>query len=213
MLWALSTTGQRIKPAPGVKGVCPICGTEVLAKTGYINIWHFSHRSKQDCDNWSENESAWHYKWKSLVPEEMQEVVIKRTFHVRERLSELFHDEERIHRADIHNSRQTVIELQHSPLTIPKIQERENFYINLVWLFDFTDATHQFFFKPRDDHETFTWRRPKRWMIAIGKPLFLDFGGDWVFLVKRLQATGRAGPFQGWGYKISKDDFKKIYFV
>lgn len=100
-----------------LKAKCSGCGDDVIAKCGEIKIWHWAHVNKE-CDSWYEPESAWHIGWKSLAPPDNQEVVIGP------------------HRADIRTSKGTVIELQHSPISPEEIREREQFYGDMIWIFD-----------------------------------------------------------------------------
>lgn len=41
-----------------------------------------------------------------------------------------------LHRADVRTPSGTVVEFQHSPITLETIQERETFYGDLMWVFD-----------------------------------------------------------------------------
>ena len=68
---------QRIEATPNALGVCPCCGTEMIAKCGNRKVWHWAHKTKQTCDHWWENETQWHRDWKDQFPVEWQEVVHK----------------------------------------------------------------------------------------------------------------------------------------
>ena len=43
MLIALDSNSQRITPLPGQRAVCPCCKSEVNAKCGEVNAWHWAH--------------------------------------------------------------------------------------------------------------------------------------------------------------------------
>lgn len=208
MFWAHDENGSPIQASPGVRGLCPMCGGEVHSRTGELVTWHFAHSRGHilDCDRWWEHEGYWHLKWKEAVPPHMREYVIRRD--VRQPNGSLL---ETVHRADILNGRGMVIELQHSPLTPSVVREREQFYENMIWIFDFTDPVRRsrFHFKRSGDHHTFIWKRPLRWMFAASRPVFLDLGGM-LFCVKRFSNTA---PSHGWGYYINKNAFMQIYFV
>jgi Competence protein CoiA-like family len=45
-------------PEKGKTGICIGCGQEVISKSGNIKIHHWSHKVKEDCDTWSEPETA-----------------------------------------------------------------------------------------------------------------------------------------------------------
>ena len=57
MQYALNNQNERVEATPGFIGTCECCKSEVLAKCGTINIWHFAHRTLKDYDNWYESES------------------------------------------------------------------------------------------------------------------------------------------------------------
>jgi competence CoiA-like predicted nuclease len=59
---------KKTEPMPGGKGICSCCGSETIAKCGKYKLWHWSHKSKKNCDSWWENETKWHRQWKSYFP-------------------------------------------------------------------------------------------------------------------------------------------------
>lgn len=118
-----TVNGVRQEAEPKLRGTCPNCGAEVVARCGQKRIWHWSHVGKLECDRWWEPETEWHRAWKALFPQEWQEVI-----HVAA-------DGER-HIADVKNDRGWVIEFQHSPLDPEERLSRENFYGTMVWVVD-----------------------------------------------------------------------------
>lgn len=112
------TLGKREPTIKGDRAKCPACDSVVIGKCGELIVHHWAHASKLDCDPWSEGETQWHRDWKSCLPPENQEVVIGP------------------HRADIVLADKTVVELQHSAISPEVIREREQFYGNMIWLFD-----------------------------------------------------------------------------
>jgi len=122
MQYAL-VNGARQEAEPKLRGTCPNCDAEVVAKCGQKRIWHWSHLGKLECDRWWKPETEWHRAWKALFPQEWQEVI-----HVAA-------DGER-HIADVKNDRGLVIELQHSPLDPQERLSRERFYERMVWVVD-----------------------------------------------------------------------------
>ncbi len=114
---------DRVEAFSGGRGLCPICGSEMIAKCGPRTINHWAHYRPKDCDPWWENETPWHRDWKNLFPMECREV------------SHIAHDGE-IHRADVKTPTGIVIELQHSSMTDAERISREEFYGNLVWVVD-----------------------------------------------------------------------------
>lgn len=113
----------RSEAFPGGRGVCQVCGSEMVAKCGPRVIHHWAHHRPKDCDPWWENETPWHRDWKNLFPIECREV------------SHTAADGE-IHRADVKTPTGIVVELQHSAMTDAERQSREAFYGNLVWVLD-----------------------------------------------------------------------------
>ena len=67
--------GVKREAKPKSQGACICCGNEMIAKCGIKMIWHWAHKSKNDCDTWRENETPWHRDWKNLFPVESQEVL------------------------------------------------------------------------------------------------------------------------------------------
>ena len=125
MLYATDEHQKKVTATPRSKGICPICKANVVSKCGEINIWHWAHQAKIDCDNWHEPETEWHLKWKSLFPKESVEVT---------------RGENNQHRADILTENGVVIELQHSSISSSEIRKREEFYGGkMLWVIDGTE--------------------------------------------------------------------------
>ena len=120
MLFALDQNNQRISPQKGISAICPICKAEVVSACGDINIHHWRHLNLKNCDSWIEPETEWHRYWKSKFPNDWQEIVINKYNEV--------------HRADVQTSSGLVLELQNSSISNRTIQEREDFYENMIWL-------------------------------------------------------------------------------
>jgi competence CoiA-like predicted nuclease len=122
MQYANSLDGLKILAEPDVQGAtCPSCCANVRAKCGNHNVWHWAHIDTEDCDTWSEPEGKWHLGWKEVFPKDWREVVIGE------------------HRADIRTTGGLVVELQHSSITPEVVAERENFYGNMIWIFNATE--------------------------------------------------------------------------
>lgn len=118
MLIAITETNKRIKvQEKGQRGQCPKCGSEVIAKCGQIKIWHWAHKATHGCE-WYSTESEWHRQWKSLFPENRIEVYVDQN------------------RADAIDATGRVWEFQNSYLNGEEIEEREEAYINLLWIWN-----------------------------------------------------------------------------
>lgn len=191
MFYANNENGIRIEPTPSAGGICPTCGERVISKCGTIVSWHWSHLAGKDCDPWSEGETEWHLSWKRLVLPGRCEVRMP-GFNGKD------------HRADIVGNGDTVVELQHSPISVEEIQEREWFYENMVWLFDATPFREKISIRRKDGFVTFRWKHPKKTLWFVRKPLYLDLGGNRVLLIKKLH---QKTPCGGWGFVMDREDF------
>jgi len=118
--------GVRTAPAPKLRGQCPLCGDDVIAKCGVVKAWHWSHKARLACDPWWENETEWHRAWKNYFPVDWQEVVL---------FDETTGEK---HIADVRTSHSLVIEFQHSVLPPSELKAREAFYRNMIWIVDGT---------------------------------------------------------------------------
>jgi len=114
--------GQRSYAQPKQVGHCELCGGIAIPKCGRINVWHWAHKSLQDCDTWAEPITAWHADWQAHFPVDCCEIPIGR------------------HRADVRSPSGLVIEFQHSALSVDEIRERENHYGSMLWVFDAVKA-------------------------------------------------------------------------
>ena len=163
MLWAL-TDGEKQLAQPKARGLCPVCGGEVIAKCGKIVSWHWAHK-KCDCDPWYEPESEWHIQWKQQFPKEWQEVVIGN------------------HRADV-KTPSGVIELQNSSLTSSEIEEREVFYGRMIWVVNAEKFKNNLFEVTPNVWRTDYIRSKKQpeWMLFPRPPLVVqEFKNKWGF--------------------------------
>lgn len=128
----------------GVKGVCPNCGSELIAKCGERKINHWSHKGTRTCDPWWEPETEWHRSWKNKFPDNWQEnsLIDKKTGEK--------------HIADIHTNQGLVIEFQHSHINPDERLSREKFYENLTWVVDGTRLKRDYprFSKGKDSFKT-----------------------------------------------------------
>lgn len=123
MKYALNN-GARIEASKGTRGICPCCGSELIARCGDIKIHHWAHKSS--CDPWWEPETEWHRSWKNKFPVDFQEVSF----------SDPNTGEK--HFADIKTNHGVVIEFQHSHIDPNERSARENFYKEMIWVVDGT---------------------------------------------------------------------------
>jgi competence protein CoiA len=131
---------QHQEAFPRGKGVCRVCGGDVIAKCGSYRIHHWAHRGGRDCDSWAE-ETPWHRAWKNKFPAECQEF-IQHDGQSGER-----------HIADVRTNHGLVIEFQRSHLDPQERATRERFYGNMIWVVDGTRLQRDYprFLKGKDD--------------------------------------------------------------
>lgn len=176
----------------------------MIAKCGALVEWHWAHVVGGDCDPWSEAETPWHRWWKERAPLERREVVLGDSVK---------------HRADIQREDGYVIELQHSPLSVAEIHEREAFYKRMVWLIDgrtLNRPTFLFDTLVRNLHElrpgVWRWIWPRRSFRFARKKIFIDLGQS-VIEVERFDhvpksAVARAAAgFYVHGTEMSRAQF------
>lgn len=130
MLIAIDNNGNRVQAFKGGFGKCQLCGNEVRAYCGEINIHHWRHIDLKKCDFWKENETEWHRQWKEHFPIEWQEVVIK--------------NDGQIHRADIKTNSDLVVEFQNSSISSGEVKQRERFYGDMIWLINAIEFKENF---------------------------------------------------------------------
>lgn len=114
---------ERCEATSKAKGVCPVCGSSVIAKCGERNVHHWAHETRKNCHNsrW-ETEGEWHQNWKNKFPKDWQEKII------------VVNGEKNI--ADIQSEQGFVIEFQHSYIKPDEQRAREHCYKEMVWVVD-----------------------------------------------------------------------------
>lgn len=168
--------GKKIEAKPKLRGKCPVCGEEVIAKCGKTKVNHWAHKAKTLCDRWWEPETDWHRMWKDYFPQEWQEVVM--------------HDEVtgEKHIADVHTPYGISLEFQHSFIKDEERISRESFHKNLMWVVDgtrlpsdvekFRNASSNNFVRIGNSNFAYTTAPercfPKNWLTSEA-PVFFDF--------------------------------------
>jgi competence CoiA-like predicted nuclease len=187
MLYATYGDGTKITPEySGQLATCPDCGGDVIAHCGRIVNWHWAHLSGVDCDPWSEPLSEWHLRWQNYLSSigAQIEVVIEKNGQK--------------HRADAVMKNGTVVELQHSSLSVDKIEEREEFYGKMIWVFDAISAfeKNRFDLRIKEGYQSFRWKHARKSIAYAHKPVRLDLGDGRVFDLKKMS---KETPCGGWG--------------
>lgn len=165
MFIALDEKDNRIKASNANKEAkyrCPVCGNEVILKSGLKNVDHFAHVANECEDTWNYDMSAWHIEMQSYFPVENREVVVK--------------SQGKVHRADVLVGK-TVIEMQHSPISAEEFNDRNEFFrslgYRLVWVFDVRDKrdNDQIEYLDEDTSTKFKWSHPMRIFEVLDKRL------------------------------------------
>jgi competence protein CoiA len=198
MIYATSFD-KKCAAQPGGQAFCPECGKPVIAKCGEINIWHWAHVAKSDCDIWSEGETDWHLGWKNNFPIDCAEKIVSKNGIT--------------HRADVMTKAGWVIEFQYSPLNPEEIRERESFYGNMCWVFNAIEPylnDRLYFWHTVSMGDRFRWKHPNKSIFYPERRIYLDIGDGRLFLTQHnwLDTTP---PYRGSGKFMKKDEFVKYY--
>jgi hypothetical protein len=184
MLLARTTTGEIAIPRySGELATCPNCDDQVFGRCGWIVTWHWSHRGG-DCDPWAEPETQWHYQWKTELQSYgamIEQSILRRG--------------ER-HRADCIFPDGTVLEIQHSAISVDDIKRREAFYgENMIWLFDTRDAVEskRLHIRRKPDKDTFRWKQPRKSIAFCRRGVYLDISDDKLFYLYRMYPDAPCG--------------------
>jgi len=188
----------------GAIGFCPWTNYKVKAKVGELRQYWAYDGEKPILPEGYENETEWHYNWKFLVKDEYCEVVCGANNE---------------HRADIVGSKDTVIEIQKSPIDIRIVKERIRFYKEhsnkrMIWVVDASEYWNTRlkpdFDKRQGKNYPVTWKPIRSWVVEMAKNtdtnLFFDFNSKNDKLFQMWQFQG-----QLWGKFILKTDFFESY--
>jgi len=193
MLPAVNSSGKRIAPIKGGRGICPGCGGEMIAKCGDTNAHHWAHRRGEDCDSWREPMTDWHIAWQECFPEECREVWV---------------GPNREHRADV-KGRGKVLEVQRSSISAAEIQEREQFYGDMAWMLCGEDFEGRFTMRPCDDEDRirfrFKWKNMKRCWLSAEEDIYIHFRKG---IAKVLEVNGNG---EGVLEFVSIDEFRASF--
>lgn len=168
MFIAVDTYGKRIDASEARREIqyyCPACGKPVILKSGIQNADHFAHIANECVDAWNYDMSEWHIKMQRFFPADAREVVIKHKGI--------------IHRADV-LIENTVIEMQHSPISAEEFNNRNEFFTSLgyrvTWIFDVRDRKYndQIQYLDEDTCTKFKWSHPMRIFEVLDKR-FTDY--------------------------------------
>lgn len=108
---------------------CPYCGEEVLLRRGDVYVAHFAHKTQCPYVEDKDYMTEWHLRMQDYFPEESKEYWLENADKSEKRRADVFIEESN-----------TVIEFQHSPISLEEYTNRTLFHLNegrrIVWIFD-----------------------------------------------------------------------------
>jgi hypothetical protein len=118
-------------------------GHSLIAKKGKKVVHHFAHAAGQlsSCDPWRGLMTHWHAQWQNIVLDQQNniEVFIGIDGKSREDGEKIVHIADIIKPSEnVNFPRPMIIEIQHSPMNLEIMREREAYYQHMIWIFDFT---------------------------------------------------------------------------
>ena len=131
---AINKEGQKVSAKSEIRltdCVCPECGEKVIHRICYKKRSHFAHQKDSTCHYGEDKDSKseWHIRMQDYFPIEAQEY--------------RFVDKEtgEVHKADVFLEKEnTVIEFQHSPISLEEYKSRTDFHLKygrrIAWFFD-----------------------------------------------------------------------------
>lgn len=217
MYFAVDEQGKRThvnKADTSFSYFCPVCGGELSIKRGTMKAHHFAHHPIVGAcaDTWHYDMSEWHRNWQSKFPLDAQEVVMK---------------SEEVHRADVFLAeKRTVIEFQHSRLSLEEFHKRNTFYTSfgykVVWIFhmasvfesgnmDYLDMNTCTKFKWASPMQTFSGFNPNQEKsVSLYFQVFDDMESEDCTLIHVTWAAP-TGFRRFCGDMLSEDEFLSIY--
>lgn len=126
---------QRIEAIEsGAIASCICCGVPVRAYIKRLrNVSHWKHVNAEMCDKWWESEGPWHREWKKHFPVEWHEHVMKNEVTGEKHVADIFTKG---------RTKEIVIEFQNSPIKPEELRSREEFYKEMIWIFN--SETYEF---------------------------------------------------------------------
>ena len=170
MLTASDSDGRKICIDDYVKKSCTVycpLGHEMVAKQGEVMKWHFAHKTDSNCI-YSKGKTKWHLWWQSRIKTEYLEarMLVNDTLHI----------------ADIYNKHSEVIEVQHSIMDKQTMHEREEFYGDMIWIFDVSGHSIDIVDKHKDLVKM-VFRSGNMYFSQACKKSYLDMGYKGLFEV------------------------------
>lgn len=222
---------EKVEATPKMTGRCQLCELEVFSKCGEVNIWHWSHKKHESCDGWYEPETEWHRNWKIVFGKENSEIVIKRdgVKHIADILTSnevvIELQNSPIRKPDIRKREffygvrmLWILNGQSFKQNFSFFKERKatNIIPATIKVPEFINTAKGWVrYNPGDlpkieieqtQGESFSWSWARKSWSETERPVFIDFGEDDLFWVKRGMGT-----CSGIGKSVRKEAFIKKY--
>jgi hypothetical protein len=164
--------------------------------------------------------TEWHKKWQDYVRKEYREIFVK--------------DHGERHRADIKLPSGRVIEIQHSTMEEDVVSEREDFYGDMIWVFDgvnLFEKINRYEKTSKKGNVYVSWYysyRPKKFFEFLTKPFYIDYGDKILRINQNFEdgtyfeimedekffrdSSYMKKTFKGWGTYMSHAQVKQELF-
>jgi len=132
MITARDEHGNRISAVNNdgtrnTSGFCPCCRKSLISKVGKgIRRPHWAHESVERCDEWKEDESDWHYKWRGQFVDGESRYDID--------IENVIEKGGKKHFYDVCIDNRLSIVLRRMRLSSEQRREYENFFGEMVWI-------------------------------------------------------------------------------
>lgn len=190
MMYGESANSLKVPATPKAIARCPDCKTDLIAKCGTKNIWHWAHSTLVECQSYKEPETEWHRAWKAKFPPYACEIKVGDC------------------RADVRLPTGTVIEFQHSPIDLENIYKREKVYgTDMIWFVDGYEFSERFYVTELRTHANFQWDHRRKWVSDLRRPIFIDFLKTKSLIFQMVKNYGK----YGWGYVLSEERFMEKF--
>ena len=211
MQFAIDKNNERVNIKDAITDeeyYCPCCKSLLVQKKGTFMIWHFAHKSLNNCISYYDNKGEWHRKMQELFSENNREIF------------ECFGSYKHIY--DILTDKERIIEFQHSHISLDDFKKRTKDYVfrglmheapRPIWVFDYTERDFSISPQKYDDaprRRKFYWKRATD---LFGN--YLDYKNDsryelW-FYVKPYERGNAIG--EQYGFIQYEKKYKGIGFI
>lgn len=194
LLYGITKSGEKIHIDDYKKGieVFSSLSAQLVAKKGTINSHHYAHKYSGNRDIWLDPlMTEWHRSYQEMCAKEYVEYRIEKNG--------------KLHIADVYN-KGCVIELQHSPISQETVDQRERFYGNMIWLFDYTCNSDTIKGTVILDAKKMVKVKLNRTLCKTTKPTYLDIGSH---ILRYICASDKKAV---WCMVINKSEFIQHYF-